>query len=67
MKKSDLKALIREVIEEISADNSGIQQQVLKAKKELKIILARRNLSVSDQKRAEELRRLIRKLSTQVK
>ena len=64
MKKSDLKALIREVIEEISADNSGIQQQVLKAKKELKIILARRNPSVSDQKRAEELRRLIRKLST---
>jgi hypothetical protein len=73
MKKSELKALIREVIEE-DIDKSAVHQEMLKAKKELDTLLSYtrqgETLSgsyVEDWKKVAELRKNIQALLAMLK
>jgi hypothetical protein len=73
MKKSELKALIREVIEE-DIDKSAVHQEMLKAKKELDTLLSYtrqgETLSgsyVEDWKKVAELRKNIQELLAMLK
>jgi hypothetical protein len=73
MKKSELKALIREVVEE-DIDKSAVHQEMLKAKKELDTLLSYtrqgETLSgsyVEDWKKVAELRKNIQELLAMLK
>jgi hypothetical protein len=73
MKKSELKALIREVVEE-DIDKSAVHQEMLKAKKELDTLLSytRRGETLSgsyveDWKKVAELRKNIQELLAMLK
>jgi len=73
MKKSELKALIREVVEE-DIDKSAVHQEMLKAKKELDTLLSYtrqgETLSgsyVEDWKKVAELRKNIQALLAMLK